>query len=1079
MKENTIKLDGNNNIVIQDSTNGNITINANDPAILEEIQQLNKEQIAVLQQIVDEQSAKFSGLFKTLLAGVASQKNVVHGNINATSVKIGDEIHYHYGEKRADFKQIGKEFLEFDTSQIFLREKDLIVVEDALKENDIVVIVGKQGTGKSFFLKYLYCKAKNQYEEGAYFTANSDIVTILSKYNVAVAETNQDTLRDIASKKIFKIANQSKKHLTVINGVKNITKDEIHFLSNIPLQSVNSQRDNRSRIKILLSSIQPIPEFNNIELPPLSFEQIKQFAEFISSSFGNETQIIFKTIENNLFLTKLLESNVPRETSKATNDIAAIIKEIKSVDNPQKKFVEKILELYPLSPVEEWVLMQFTVLPLKQYDTDDLTLLLLKDEFKITNLEIANTAFVDTIDWFANYCECLTNATIVFDENVVSVHFAIVKEAILELRTELVQATNNLAENKLRQYFSLDKYDKESFNDVCDNIVTSQQEAQKHFQYLNRNFDVSNNEIPTILEEINQTINKIKQAIENLDNVDYGTSVLELAQTESFISYCGDMKYELPVDIELETVLNSLADKAWLDHSENCYTLPETACQILRQIFIYKPAYFTDIINSIDLMYFTRPFGKTYINLSWFNNSDTTAKFIDHAECLIHSFTIDKFDYSLLALYDKLIKSFNTQIAYSKELQHRFEYVQIVEYIEKYDTELKALAYNELSNIYRVLGNLDNAKQYGEKAKKIALSLFPEDNAFVAFIYNDLAIILIQLGDYAGAKQLLGKIRTYKEKNFGEEHPTIVVLYLNLASVLLYLGDFVGAKQLLEKSMKSSEKNFGMEHPTTIVSYSNMAAVLNSLGDYADAKGFLEKAMSINEKLFGVEHHSTADLYSNLAEVLKTLGDYGGAKQLSEKAMMIYENNFGVEHPSTAQIYSNLALVNQCLGDYDGAKQLLEKAIKIHEINFGEWHPSTAATYSNLAMVLRDLEDYASAKQLLEKAMKSNEKNFGAEHPASANSYSNLAVVLQDLGDYDGAKLLLEKAVKSAEKNFGIEHPSTASIYNNLARLYIDLKEIGKAVELWEKCHLICSKFFGDNHPHTQSAINALNEYKK
>ena len=42
MKENTIKLDGNNNIVIQDATNGNITINANDPAILEKIQQLNK-----------------------------------------------------------------------------------------------------------------------------------------------------------------------------------------------------------------------------------------------------------------------------------------------------------------------------------------------------------------------------------------------------------------------------------------------------------------------------------------------------------------------------------------------------------------------------------------------------------------------------------------------------------------------------------------------------------------------------------------------------------------------------------------------------------------------------------------------------------------------------------------------------------------------------------------------------------------------------------------------------------------------------------------------------------------------------
>ncbi|MEI6139220.1 MAG: tetratricopeptide repeat protein [Mariniphaga sp.] len=941
MKENTIKLDGNNNIVIQDATNGNITINTNDPVILEKIQQLNKEQIAVLQQIVIEQSAKFSGLFKTLLAGVASQKNVVHGNINATLVKIGDEIHYHYGEKRADFKQIGKEFLEFDTSQIFLRLKDLIVVEDALKENDIVVIVGKQGTGKSFLLKYLYCKAKNQYEEGAYFTANSDIVTILSKYNVSVDVTNQDTLSDIASKKIFEISNRSNNHLTVINGVKNITEGEIQFLGKIPLQSANSQRDNRSRIKILLSSIQPIPEFKNIELPPLSFDQIKQFAEFISSRFGNETQIIFKTIENNLFLTKLLESNVPRETSRATNDIGAIIEAIKAVDNPQKKFVEKILGLYPLSPVEEWILMQFTVLPLKQYDTDDLTLLLLKDEFKITNLEIANAAFIGTINWFANYCECLTNASIVFDADVVSVHFAIVKEAILELRTELAQVTNNLAEDKLRQYFSLDKYDKESFNDVCDNIITSQQEAQKHFQYLKSNFEVSDIEIPTILESINQTILKIKQAIENLDNVDYGTSVLELTQTESFISYCGGMQYEMPVDIELETVLNSLGAKAWLEHSENCYSLSETACQILRQIFIYKPAYFTDIINSIDLMYFTRPSGKTYINLSWFNNSDATAKFIEHAECLVHSFPIDKFDYSLLALYDKLIESYDSQIAYSKELQHRLEYVQIVEYIEKYDTEFKAEAYDKLLRIYIVLGNLASAKQYGEKAKKIALRIFPEDHTFVSFIYNDLATVLLDLGDYAGAKKLLEKAVTIDEKNFGVEHPSTATSYSNLATVLQNLDDHDGAKQFLEKAVMSDEKNFGVEHPSTAKSYSNLAMVLRDLGDYAGAKQLLEKAVMSNEKNFGVEHPSTAGSYENLAMILRDLGDYDGAKQLMEKAIKSNEKNFGVEHPETAGSYYRFAWVYVDLKEIGKAVELWEKCYLVWSNCLGDDHPDT------------------------------------------------------------------------------------------------------------------------------------------
>lgn len=97
MPENTIKLTGNGNIVIQDVNGSNITITPNDPQLFDKLQKLRKEDIAALQKMIDEQTEKFTDLFKTMVSGLVSQKNIVKGSIShVKSVKIGDEIHYHY-----------------------------------------------------------------------------------------------------------------------------------------------------------------------------------------------------------------------------------------------------------------------------------------------------------------------------------------------------------------------------------------------------------------------------------------------------------------------------------------------------------------------------------------------------------------------------------------------------------------------------------------------------------------------------------------------------------------------------------------------------------------------------------------------------------------------------------------------------------------------------------------------------------------------------------------------------------------------------------------------------------------------
>mgnify|MGYP006445836547 CR=1 FL=1 len=100
MQQNTIKLPGDGNFVIQDAKTGDITINQNDPQLFEKLQKLRNEDIAVLQKMINEQTDKFSELIKTMESGLVSQKNIVQGSIShVETVKIGDEIHYHYPGK--------------------------------------------------------------------------------------------------------------------------------------------------------------------------------------------------------------------------------------------------------------------------------------------------------------------------------------------------------------------------------------------------------------------------------------------------------------------------------------------------------------------------------------------------------------------------------------------------------------------------------------------------------------------------------------------------------------------------------------------------------------------------------------------------------------------------------------------------------------------------------------------------------------------------------------------------------------------------------------------------------------------
>lgn len=188
MKTDTIKIDVDKNIVVQKANQEGFVINtAKADDIHQKLQQLDDRHIAVLLQVINEQGDNLSDIFKTLLNGVASQKNVVHGNIEAKSVKMGDEIHYHFYPKEKTHlpKKLTLSIPTLSPGVMVGRTKDMDELRDLLVNNrQALVLNGLGGIGKTTLAQGYADKYWEEYNHIAWVTQIPDNSFLLNFINV-------------------------------------------------------------------------------------------------------------------------------------------------------------------------------------------------------------------------------------------------------------------------------------------------------------------------------------------------------------------------------------------------------------------------------------------------------------------------------------------------------------------------------------------------------------------------------------------------------------------------------------------------------------------------------------------------------------------------------------------------------------------------------------------------------------------------------------------------------------------------------------------------------------------------------
>jgi tetratricopeptide (TPR) repeat protein len=264
---------------------------------------------------------------------------------------------------------------------------------------------------------------------------------------------------------------------------------------------------------------------------------------------------------------------------------------------------------------------------------------------------------------------------------------------------------------------------------------------------------------------------------------------------------------------------------------------------------------------------------------------------------------------------------------------------------------------------------LTDAKALQERALAIDETAYGPDHPNVAADLNNLAQVLRDLGQLQQARPLQERALAIDEAALGPDHPNVATHLNNLALIVRDLGHPEQARPLQERALGIDEAALGPDHPEVATRLNTLALIVHDLGQPEQARPLQERALGIDEAAYGPDHPEIARDLTNLAVILHDLGQPEQARPLQERALGIDEAAYGPVHPAVARGLNNLAWTLRVLGQPEQARPLQERALGIDEAAYGPDHPEVAARLDTLAQILRDLGQPEQARPLLERAL--------------------------------------------------------------------------------------------------------------
>jgi len=201
---------------------------------------------------------------------------------------------------------------------------------------------------------------------------------------------------------------------------------------------------------------------------------------------------------------------------------------------------------------------------------------------------------------------------------------------------------------------------------------------------------------------------------------------------------------------------------------------------------------------------------------------------------------------------------------------------------------------DNLANLYRVQGNLEEATRLAQQAFVIFEATLEPNHPTIATSLNNLAALYKAQGQRSEAITALEQALQILEANLGQNDATLAIPLSNLAAVYEDQGDFQRAEPLYQRSLDLLQSQWGDSHPNTLVTANNLARLAYNQGNYRTSSERYRSLLSRTRQSLGDRHPDLAVYLKNSAEVSLALGDFGTTLVRLEEVLALEEQNLQI-----------------------------------------------------------------------------------------------------------------------------------------------------------------------------------------
>ncbi len=245
----------------------------------------------------------------------------------------------------------------------------------------------------------------------------------------------------------------------------------------------------------------------------------------------------------------------------------------------------------------------------------------------------------------------------------------------------------------------------------------------------------------------------------------------------------------------------------------------------------------------------------------------------------------------------------------------------IIPYIVDFDKVIRtknidlATLCNNISSIYRNIGEFEKALEFQKKSLKIKEEILNLKHPDIATSYNNISLIYQDTGELEKALEFQKKALNLKKEILGEKDPNLATSYNNISLIYLDMKEFEKALEYQWKAIGLKQEVFGNKDINLAINYNNFSIIYQDIGKFKKALDFQFKALELREDLLGENDPDIAVSHNNISYLYQSMGRLDDALKHQLKTLDIRENIFDHSSPLLRKTYLDISKIYDDLGN--------------------------------------------------------------------------------------------------------------------------------------------------------------------